>query len=233
MAKIINFSFLLPYLRCFACIFLLLPALTHSASALSIENKAFKNLSLFGIEFVESEQEFFAKVSAIQSIALQEYVTSAFRVTELNIEVVGMSSQVRIYATEVLDVNEVAAFGTPQGMPPGAPPMPPMPESVMGASKSVRESFAPAVVPVDVVKTYPITTHARTIEFQLSSRDGVQELYTALRNRWIGMEDEEEEKLEEEDMSEKAREEDTEKDPRYVKQRIVRNDLNGVLFIVD
>lgn len=198
---------------------------TSTLWGLQIYDDKIDNKNIFGICFEKNKQEFYADVRSIRSISIQEYMTSIYKVTELNLDT-GNSSQLRIYATELIpqtmlseiqDSTERFTQLPIQMKPPN--PLEPIEKKVLDAVPS----------PI-VFKEYPITTHAKTIEYQLATSNQVQELYIALRYNWGG------EKPELDDESDKqnstdANNEDNQLDPNRSKVKNIRT-LRGKLFSV-
>ena len=127
------------------------------------------NTGLFGIKIGESNQEFYAAVRQINSVSLQEYVTAAYNVTEVVIDMIGSSVQLRIYNTELIDPMKLADQAS-KNLPMGAgaiqKPDFNMPDPVKDAVKTINKSTN-----LIVNKEYPVTTHAKTIEFRVASKE--------------------------------------------------------------
>jgi len=116
--------------------------------------------------------------SAINSISSQQYVVDgAARVTEVNICTSGVF-QPRFYYIEPLGDAALAAV-------PGA-------QTAAEHAKAQLEAAASRVTPdgddpvwKKVVKNYPTTTHAGTIEFRLETLDQLQQLLDSVEHAWM------------------------------------------------
>lgn len=109
------------------------------------------------------------KTSAIVSLSTQEYVVdNAARVVELNISTSG-SELLRAYYIEPNVPNSPNGIG----------------QSTLNFAKEkiseAMERTDTADVWRKVVKNYPTTTHARTIEYRLASREQVESLFKNLQ----------------------------------------------------
>lgn len=111
---------------------------------------------------------------SINGVSMQEYVLDgAARVTEVNVSTSGVM-QPRFYYIEPLNVDAPTSAGG----------------SVVDRAQSALEDAASRVVPGDpvwakVVKSYPTTTHAGTIEFRVESKEQLKNLYESLEDSWI------------------------------------------------
>jgi hypothetical protein len=108
-------------------------------------------------------------VSAILSVSTHEYVVDgAARVTEVNLDTAGQFA-VRFYYIEP------AVVAGPGGI--GAATLGKV-QSILtdAAERSGSDAWK------KVVKSYPTTTHARTIEFRVSSKDSLVKIFTSAAN---------------------------------------------------
>ena len=108
-------------------------------------------------------------VSAILSVSTHEYIVDGTaRVTEVNLDTAGQFA-VRFYYIEP------AVVAGPGGL--GA--------ATLGKVQSILSDAADrsgSDVWKKVVKSYPTTTHARTIEFRVSSKDSLVKIFTSAAN---------------------------------------------------
>ena len=155
-----------------------------SANAVKVSSGALTSDSVFGIEFPADTRAYYARADAVRSISLQSYVTSAFRVVELNVVTEG-PALMRVYHSRPLKPGELgdalresaSASGTgatPRPLPPGV--------------RKMAERAANAAEPLTgdtVTKAYPAATHAHTVEYRIRSRAELLELYAALRDHWL------------------------------------------------
>lgn len=134
----------------------------------------------FGIEIKEPYQSFYCKdARKITHISLQKYVSAQAAetsrvssppqyITEMTIDFEGMPGQVRIYAMEEFDPLRIA-----QKIPQYGNAKTRLKTTINKATKSNVSNIAEYLV----VKTYPHTTHAKTIEFRLPDAAEVEEFY--------------------------------------------------------
>lgn len=114
-------------------------------------------------------------LGAIEAVSLQRYILDGVaRVTEVNVTTAS-EMKPRFYYIEVLPA--------------------PVPQNIPGAQlaadriQSEVQDLSRRTVPGDpiwakVVKNYPTTTHAGTIEFRLESQAQLQQLYSSLETAW-------------------------------------------------
>jgi len=134
----------------------------------------------FGIEIKEPYQSFYCKdARKIAHVSLQKYVsaqaTEASRVssppqyiTEMTIDFEGMPGQIRIYAMEEFNPLRIAKKIPQHGN---------AKKRIKTTINKVTKSNAADIAEYLVVKTYPHSTHAKTIEFRLPDADEVEEFY--------------------------------------------------------
>ena len=107
----------------------------------------------------------------IQSISTHEYVVDgAARVTEVTIAT-SSSVEGRFHFLEPMTPSTVGA-------------------SLQQLQQHVQDLAADHATPDDkvwqkVVKNYPTTTHAHTVEYRLTSKENLQQLYTSLEQSWL------------------------------------------------
>ncbi|HEX4083268.1 MAG TPA: hypothetical protein VHY22_00045 [Chthoniobacteraceae bacterium] len=105
----------------------------------------------------------------IISVSTHEYlVDGAARVTELNIETPG-STEVRFYYLEPNTPSSPIGIG----------------QSTLDKAQELAEEAAGRVSPSErpwekVVKNYPTTTHAHTVEYRLDTKDQVEQLFNSV-----------------------------------------------------
>jgi len=173
----------------FRFIFFLLATLLLNLSvhAISVNSNAIRNRALFGIEFPGDAKSYHAQEEAVLSISKQEYVTSAFRVLEVNIVTDG-PAMLRIYYSRALKPGELqGALGDAadaSGVPGSSiikTPLPPQVKTMAGRGADVADSITSDTV----IKEYPLATHAHTIEFRISSRNELLALHDELKKHWL------------------------------------------------
>lgn len=134
----------------------------------------------FGIEIKEPYQSFYCKdARKILHVSLQKYISAQASdtsrvstppqyITEMTIDFEGASGQVRIYAMEEFDPLRIA-----QKLPQYENAKKRLKTTINKATKSNATNVAEHLV----VKMYPLSTHAKTIEFRLPDSGEVEEFY--------------------------------------------------------
>ena len=117
---------------------------------------------------------FAANPETFVSAGLHEYIVHPYRVLELSVAFSGEGNRLRIYAMEALNPEELA--NNPN-------------EHLQAAqdrgARSARQAVDPGSsvsTPRDVVKNYPQTTHAGTVEFLLPAFSDVEDAHETLIN---------------------------------------------------
>lgn len=111
---------------------------------------------------------------SVNGVSSQEYILDgAARVTEVNISTSGVF-QPRFYYIEPIKPT------TPSGAA----------GSAVDRAQSALEDAASRLVPGDpvwakVIKTYPTTTHAGTIEYRIETKQQLENLYKSIESSWI------------------------------------------------
>jgi hypothetical protein len=167
---------------------LLLAAFSCQVSAVSVTTRGVRNQAIYGIEFTEESRAYYGREAGVQSISTQEYITANFRVIELNIVTQG-TALLRVYYSRPLRPGELqqamsdglGAAGMPGGSSIIQRPLPPQVKAMADRAAGVSE----AVTGTEVMKEYPIATHAHTIEFRIGSREELLELHQELKKHWL------------------------------------------------
>ena len=167
---------------------LLLIAFSCQISAVTVTTRGVRNQAIYSIEFPEETRTYSGSETGVQSISIQDYITSNFRVIELNIVTQG-SALLRIYYSRPLRPGELqqamsdglGAAGIPGGSSIIQRPLPPQVQAIADRAAGVSE----AVTGTEVMKEYPIATHAHTIEFRIGSRDELLDLHQELKKHWL------------------------------------------------
>ena len=116
---------------------------------------------------------FLVALRNIQSVSTHEYVVDgAARVTEVTIATAS-SVEGRFYYLEPMTVHSTSAA---------------VPASIQTLQQRVTD-LATQRAPVEpvwekVVKTYPTTTHAHTVEYRITSLANLQQIYASLEQAW-------------------------------------------------
>lgn len=106
-------------------------------------------------------------LNSIVSVSIHEYVVDgAARVTEVNIDTVG-NSTARFYYLE--PITATSPLGVGQAML----------DKIQDIAKEATERTGTDDTWKKVVKNYPTTTHARTIEYRLSSKEELNKLFSS------------------------------------------------------
>ena len=167
---------------------LLLTAFGCQLSAVSVTTRGVRNQAIYGIEFPKESRTYYGSEAGVQSISTQDYITGNFRVIELNIVTQG-SALLRIYYSRPLRPGELqqamsdglGAAGIPGGSSIIQGPHPPQVKALADRAAGVSK----AITGTEVMKEYPIATHAHTIEFRIGSRDELLKLHKELKKHWL------------------------------------------------
>ncbi|HBM85407.1 MAG TPA: hypothetical protein DD423_01210 [Opitutae bacterium] len=157
-----------------------------SLAAVTVHPNNIANNALFGITFASESKAYYGKEDAIHSISKQEYITSGFRVVEINILTSGRGL-LRIYHSRTLGAGELQAAmmdgASAAGMP-STRQRSPMPAGIQALADRAN-GIAGAVTSDTVMKEYPIATHAGTIEYRVQTRRELLELFDQLQKHWL------------------------------------------------
>lgn len=183
MASILIIMSTLPKILSFALFCITAPSLV----AVTVDSKGIKNKAIFGIAFPDGNRDYIAQEKSVSSISMQHYITTSFNVLELNIVTNG-SALVRIYHSRAIKPGEFQAAlsdGVSAGI--GAPssiiqrPLPPQIQKLADRAGGVEEALTNSTV----IKDYPHATHAHTVEYRVSSRAELYDLYDEIRKHWL------------------------------------------------
>jgi hypothetical protein len=215
-------------------------ALAPQAEALQMSKRAIRNPGIFGIKIARTDMAFYGRADAILSISFQEFTTGSFIVSELVIDMRDSHQQLRIYSTRPPGTDDAAnrvnraseANSQNRGLPtedarkvsvPGA----------LGAIESKVNNMISGTTGDIVGKTYPTTTHAKTIEMTVSSKAELQRLYTNLITLYTGFEVEAQEGASVEGSNAARASAATAMTTSGVAPSIKINQIGGVLFTVE
>ncbi|MGJ8651703.1 MAG: hypothetical protein ACSHX8_00385 [Opitutaceae bacterium] len=155
--------------------------------AVTVNSKGIQNKAIFGIAFPDSTRDYIAQEKSISSISVQQYITTSFNVLELNIVTNG-SALVRIYHSRAIKPGEIQeALGNGATAATGAPssivqrPLPPKLQELADRANGVQKVVGSSTV----IKDYPHATHAHTVEYRVSNRAELLDLYDELRKHWL------------------------------------------------
>ena len=163
------------------------------ASALTMKKKAVPNGGIFGIEVSGTDLSFYGRADHVLSVSFQEYTTGTFIVSEVVIDMSNSNQQLRIYNTRTPGSADVAdrtnrasaANSENRGLNPADATKLPIPAQ-LSALESKVTNLTSGTTGGLVVKTYPSTTHAKTIEMTVSSKAELKSFYTAFKNLLCG-----------------------------------------------
>lgn len=115
---------------------------------------------------------FMVSLAALRHISVHEYLVQGVgKITEMTVDA-GGSVAARFYAV-----------GLPDAQPPSG-----LGQSVIDRAKEAfteaRDRLDPGGISRSVVKDYPNTTHAHTVEYLLGSPEAVRQLYQNLERAW-------------------------------------------------
>jgi hypothetical protein len=170
-------------------------ALVPQAEALQMSKKAIRNPGIFGIKIARTDMAFYGRADAILSISFQEFTTGSFIVSELVIDMKDSHQQLRIYSTRPPGTDDVAnrvnraseANSQNRGLDPSQASKLPIPSQLAAVESKVNNMIAGTTGDI-VGKTYPTTTHAKTIEMVVSSKAELKRLYSSLITLYTGFE---------------------------------------------
>ncbi len=163
------------------------------ASAFTMKKKAVPNGGIFGIEVSGTDLSFYGRADRVISVSFQEYTTGTFIVSEVVIDMANSNQQLRIYNTRTPGSADVAdrtnrasaANSENRGLNPADASKLPIP-SQLSALESKVTNLATSPAAGLVVKTYPSTTHAKTVEMAVSSKAELKSFYSAFKNLLCG-----------------------------------------------
>ena len=173
------------------CSALLLAALclTPAADGMTMKKRAFPNQGFFGIEVKGTSMGFYGRADHVVSVSFQEYTTGAYIVSEVVVDMQGSNQQLRIYHTRPPGTADVAdranrastANSQNRGLDPATASKLPIPGPLAALESKVNNVTQSASAGL-VVKTYPNTTHAKTVEMVVGSKAELQRFYSAFRD---------------------------------------------------
>lgn len=166
------------------CLLLTITCMSALKAEIIVKSGEYENNRVFALRFETDKQEFFGRVDKINSISSQNYVTGTFEVQEIVIDFEGSDTQLRIYNTIPFDPTKATQEAMKDSSIPGMSGMQKMSERL---TSKAYEQTDPAndAMNAFVMKEYPMTTHAKTIEFRVKSKADIQALFRELRYRWI------------------------------------------------
>ena len=170
-------------------------ALVPQAEALQMSKRAIRNQGIFGIKIARTDMAFYGRADAILSISFQEFTTGAFIVSEVVIDMKDSHQQLRIYHTRPPGTADVAnranraseANSQNRGLDPSQASKLPIPSQLTAVESKVNNMISGTTGDI-VGKTYPTTTHAKTVEMVVATKAELQRLYSNLITLYTGFE---------------------------------------------
>ena len=170
-------------------------ALVPTADAFQMTKKAIRNQGIFGIKVNKTDMAFYGRADAILSISFQEYTTGSFIVAEVVIDMKDSNQQLRIYNTRPPGTADVAnranrasaANSENRGLDPKDASKLPIPGPLAIIESKVNNVVSNSTGDL-VVKTYPNTTHAKTVEMVVTTKAELQMLFNKMSCLYTGIE---------------------------------------------
>ena len=170
-------------------------ALVPNADAFQMTKKAIRNQGIFGIKVNKTDMAFYGRADAILSISFQEYTTGSFIVAEVVIDMKDSNQQLRIYNTRPPGTADVAnranrasaANSENRGLDPKDASKLPIPGPLAIIESKVNNVVSNSTGDL-VVKTYPNTTHAKTVEMVVTTKAELQMLFNKMSCLYTGIE---------------------------------------------
>jgi hypothetical protein len=170
---------------------------TSVATAGAVKTTAIPNKGFFGIQINGTPQEFYGRVDHVISVSFQEYTTGPLIVSEVVVDMAESNQLLRIYSARPPSLDDATAranaavAGATTALPAGSgtlmPAMPTAPAQIADADKRFQDAAGKAAAGL-VVKTYPVTTHAKTVEFTVSTKEELLTFYSSFRDLLVGRE---------------------------------------------
>lgn len=172
----------------------LLIGLTPEASAFKMQTKKIPNQAIFGVQVEGTDLSFYGQADSILSVSFQEYTTGPLIVAEVVIDLRGSNQQLRLYASRPPGTADVAdranrasaANSVNRGLDPAAATRLAIPGPLSAIESKVNNAVTQTTAGI-VVKSYPTTTHAKTVEMVVSSKAELMKFYNAIRCLYTGI----------------------------------------------
>ncbi len=145
----------------------------NSLWGLNIQQGALPNKRLFAVEFPNG-LSFYARHDRINSASMQRYQSGPYLVTEMVIDIADSDVLLRVYHTELMTTQRITER-TPDEVP-GAI-RPDVPDAVQKLIDRGRKGTDRLATGDMVVKDYPTSTHAKTVEFRVSQKEELENFY--------------------------------------------------------
>ena len=181
--------------KALAAALLAIAVLAPQAEAFQMTKKAIRTQGIFGIKVNKTDMAFYGRADAILSISFQEYTTGSFIVAEVVIDMKDSNQQLRIYNTRPPGTADVAnranrasaANSENRGLDPKDASKLPIPGPLAIIESKVNNVVSNSTGDL-VVKTYPNTTHAKTVEMVVTTKAELQMLFNKMSCLYTGIE---------------------------------------------
>lgn len=160
-----------------------------SADAVQVRSGTIPNRGIFAIKVDGTNQAFYGRAERINSVSLQEYTTGPLLVTEVVIDLENANQALRIYSARPMSSAdakgriEIPAAGV-AGATVALPALPTLAEGVEKQGQKMSQKALAGLV----VKTYPVTTHAKMTEISVGTREEVVAFYEKFTDLWANRE---------------------------------------------
>lgn len=161
--------------------------------AVQVKTGTIPNRGIYGVEIAGTDSQFYARADQVLSVSWQEYTTGAYIVSEVVVDMANSDQQIRIYSLrppggdEALATANRAASTSAELRGATAPVPREMPSSLKRLQDRAGNAAGSAVATLPV-KSYPATTHAKTVEYVVGSRDELLSFYRSFRDLYTGRE---------------------------------------------
>ena len=170
-------------------------ALATQVEAFQMTKKVIRNQGIFGIKVANTDLAFYGRADSILSISFQEYDIPGLIVSEVVIDMKDSNQQFRIYNARPLSTTEItnrtnrasAANAQNRGLDPNTATKLPIPLQAGLLESKINNVVNNSTTGI-VVKTYPSTTHAKTVEMTVSTKAELQMLFNKLTCLYTGIE---------------------------------------------
>ncbi len=183
--------------KALAFVALTIAAFTSDAFAFKVtKNTAtINNPRIFGIEVSGTDLSFYGNSDKVESISFQDYViyskeypSGSIMVSEVVIDMEGSSQQLRIYSArppgsaDAADRGNrtLAANAQNKGLDPSSASKLPIPSQLTAIESKLTNMHNSATAGL-VTKTYPNTTHSKTVEMVVSSKEELMSFYGTIK----------------------------------------------------
>ncbi len=177
--------------KIFACAALVLGIFALPSFALETDDEVIKNKKIFGIEFPD-KSSFYAQAALVASVSKNEYIVSkTLFVTEVTISILSSPNNVRIYHAMPMNSEQFEAM-LKKRLPQNAVER--MTAAFSGVS-AVKETPILKEHGADIKriftlstvhKDYPMTTHAKNLEFVVMDLDELLDFYDRISMDFTG-----------------------------------------------